>query len=68
MEGYYEGEVPTVSTLKHTSHTLTGLLRLYLIMGMSLVEHLPQRILPQCRLQNKNNLSAVFSKPIFELS
>jgi hypothetical protein len=40
---------PSVKTSKHTSHTLTGFVRLNLRIGKSLIEHLEHKILPQCR-------------------
>ena len=48
---------PMVRTSAHTSHTLTGLLRLYLRMGMSLSEHLEQSRRPQCRLEKYKKIS-----------
>lgn len=42
---------PTVMTSAQVSQTRTALLRLYLIMGISLLEHLLHNSRPQCRLQ-----------------
>ena len=46
---------PEVSISKQTSHTRTGLVNSYFMMGICLDEHLAQRRRPQWRLKKKIN-------------
>ena len=48
QKGFPPAPTPNVSKSEQTSQTLTGLLRLYFMMGISLAEHLEHNRRPQC--------------------
>lgn len=54
MLGCYDAE-PSVNTSKQMSQMRTGLVMVYLMIGMSFSEHLAHRIRPQCRLDAQSH-------------
>merc|ERR1719336_3338375 len=48
QKGFPPAPTPRVRRSEQTSQTLTGLLRLYFMMGISLAEHLEHSSRPQC--------------------